>query len=230
MTFSRLQTSQSRLQIPWQATPGENFYGIETLAAAIEHLSQNGGGKPLLINRETEVRDPKVAKLHKEALASERFSLASHWFHCIKVGDEVLAEHHPLNPLFAGKNPAAIVLLSPDGKKQVSFLGTVQQRVTWTAIAGVLASAYEKDATNAVKELEKLLCTYDKIDGEVNELNAQIARAEKRQDQKKVAAVQNKLKAVEEQRQKAIAQEEELRKLVLRGAAAEVGAVGDGGN
>ncbi|MBM4061368.1 MAG: hypothetical protein FJ265_09795, partial [Planctomycetes bacterium] len=68
MTFTRMQTSQSRLQIPWQQSPDEGFFSVDSLESALEFLAQRSGGKPVLINRETERRDPKVAKLYKEAL------------------------------------------------------------------------------------------------------------------------------------------------------------------
>lgn len=233
MTFTRMQTSQSRLQIPWQQSPDEGFFSVDSLESALEFLAQRSGGKPVLINRETERRDPKVAKLYKEALASERFALAAHWFCCIKVGDEVLDENHPLSPLFSGSNPPALVLMSPDGKKRVAFLGTVQQRVAWTPIANMLATAYEKDPTAAVKGLEKLLCTFDKIDSEQSELKTQLERATKRRDQGKIAAVQQRIAAADARFKEALAEEEKLRALVLRGAekAAPAGdPAGDAGN
>jgi len=198
------------------AAPDEGFFGVKTLADAIDYMARSSSGKPVLINRETTTRDPKVAKLYKEALASERFALASHWFHCVKVGDEVLDENHPLHPLFADRNPPALVMLSPDGKKQVSFLGTTQQKVAWTPIASMLATAYKKDPTGAVKDLEQLLCKFDKIDGEQTELNAQLERATKKQDNRKITAIKQKLAAVEVERKQAFAEEEDLRKLVLR--------------
>jgi len=216
MTFSRLQTSQSRLQILWERAPDESFAGVVTLADAIEFMARRSGGKPVLINRETEQRDAKVAKLYQEALASERFSLASRWFHCVKVGDEVLDEQHPLHQLFAGRNPSALVMLSPDGKKQLSFLGTTQQLVKWTPIASLLEASYKKDPTTAVKGLEKLLCTFDMIDGKQTELNAQLERAQKKPDENKIAAIKQKLADGGQALEQAFAEEEELRKLVLR--------------
>ncbi len=214
MTFTRLQTSRSRLQILWQSP--SDLSGAETLETAVDCLVRRAGGKPILINRETESRDPKVAKLYKEALASERFALAAHWFHCVRVGDDVLDEGHPLHALFAGSSPAALVLMSADGKKQVPFLGTTQQRVSWPPIAKMLADAYEKDGTVAVKGLEKLLCTFDRIDGEQNELDAQLARATKKRDGSKIAAIQQKLASLDVERQQVLAEEKALRELVLR--------------
>lgn len=79
MTFTRLQTSRSMLQIAWQRAPGANAYGIQGLDDALAAIAVQSGGKPVLINRESEAREPKVAKLYQEALKSERFALASRW-------------------------------------------------------------------------------------------------------------------------------------------------------
>lgn len=131
----------------------------------------------------------------------------------------MLDEAHPLHALFEGRNPPALMLLSKDGKQQVAFLGTAQQKVAWTPIARLLATAYEKDPTSAVKAIEKLLCKFDKIDGDANELNLQLVRARKKQDEAKAAVIQQKLVDNEAERKQALAEEAALREIVLRGEA-----------
>ena len=121
-----------------------------------------------------------------------------------------------LYELFADRNPPALVLLSPDGNKRVSFLGTASQRVKWGPIADVLGTAYEKNPTTAVKALEKLLCDFDAIDGKQNELDAQMKRAVENKDERKIAAVKEKLAEVEQERQAAFATEAKLRDIGLR--------------
>lgn len=218
MTFVRLQTSMSRLHIRWENAPDSDLLDIESLDDALAYMARRSGGKPVLISRETDARDPKVKKLYDAALKSERFSLASQWFHCVKVGDEVLDEADLLHPLFAGRNPPALVMLTPDGEKRVSFLGTTRRKVKWAPISGILAASYEKNPTRAVKGLEKLLCRFDALDGKDNELSAQLARAEKKQSKGKIAAITRKKAAVEKERQAAFAEEKELRELELRGS------------
>lgn len=218
MSFSRLQTSQSRLNIQWRSAPDSDLYGVESFEDAIAYMARRSGGKPILINRETDKRDAKVAKLYAQALKSERFSLASRWFHCVKVGDEVLDKNALLHTLFKGKNPPALVMLSSDGSKRVSFLGTTAQKVKWAPIAGVLKSSYKKNPTTAVKGLEKLLCAFDALDGKHNELKAQLARAEKKRNKSKIAAIQKKIADAEKDRAAVYAEEEKLRELVLRAA------------
>lgn len=218
MSFSRLQTSQSRLQVDWQFAPDGDILDVNTLEEAVAYMGRRSGGKPILVNLEIEERDPKVKKLYDAALKSERFTLASKWFHCVKVGDEVLHADHPLHQLFEGKNPAALVMVSPDLSKQVSFLGTARQKVKWAPIARVLRAAYKKDATAAVKGLESLLCKFDALDSRQNELNSQLARAEKAENASKIAAIQEKQAETAKEFEIAFAEETKLRELVLKNA------------
>ena len=218
MTFSRLQTSKSRLNIRWQNAPNADLQNIVTMDDMLQRLAKKSRNKPLLIQRTTDQRDPKVKKLLDAALKSERFSLASQWFHCVKIGDEVLVETHPLHPFFKGKNPASLVMMTADAKKHVSFLGTTSQKVKWSPIASVLKASYKKNATSAVKGLEKLLCQFDTLDGKKNELNAQLKRAQKSKNKSKINSIKKKLAAQEKDRKKAFEEEAKLRELQLRAA------------
>ncbi len=118
-------------------------------------------------------------------------------------------------------SPAALVLLSADTKKRVSFLGTKQQRVKWTPIASVLKASYKKNPTNAVKALHKLLYKFDALDSKKGELASQLARAEKKNNKYKAARVQKKMLLAKKDRTEVLAEEEKLRKLVLRASSDE---------
>lgn len=216
MTFSRMETSKSRLRIRWRNGPNPDRRVMGTPEEVLADLQRQSGNRPIMIQRQSDQRDPKVAKLLKAALKSERFSLASQWFHCIRVGDEVLQKSHPLHSYFKGRNPAALVLLSADAKKEVSFLGTTGQKVKWAPIASVLKASYKKNPTSAVKSLEKLLCTFDSLDGKKRELNAQLARAKKKNNKSKMASIEKKMEAEKKDRAKVFEQEAKLRELVLR--------------
>lgn len=220
MSFSRMETSKSRLDIQWQNGPSADR-DLGTMEEVLAEMTRFSGKKPIMFRRVSDKRDPKVAKLLAAALKSERFSLASQWFHCVTVGDDVLHKSHPLNSLFAGRRPAALVLLSSDLKKRVSFLGSTQQKVKWTPIASVLKASYKKNPTRAVKALEKLLCTFDTLDGKRKELGAQLARAEKKKNKHKIASIQKKMAAAKKDRTKVFAEEEKLRELVLRAASSD---------
>lgn len=216
MSFARLQTSQSRLRIRWEKTPRLDRRDLITFEQVFGHIAKQGGGKPVLFLRTTDRRDARVKTLLKQALKSERFSLASQWFHCVKVEDDVLGQHHPLQRLFDGRNPPALVMVTADAKKRVAFLGTSSQKVKWTPIASVLKASYQKNATAAVKGLEKLLCEFDRLDGKKNELNAQLARAEQKSNKSKVTSLRKKLAAAAEDRSRALELEAKLRDITLR--------------
>ena len=121
-----------------------------------------------------------MRKLLKEALASERFKLASHWFHCVQITKEVMEKGHPYRCLYEGRNPPRLILATADGKKVARFLGTAGQRVNWPAIAAVLKAAYEKNPTKAIRDRERLITTFDVLDAKISNLGDQIAIASER--------------------------------------------------
>ena len=208
------------LNIPWQI-PGPSFeeqVNDRDRLAAITELA-DGDRRPLLIYLRDHKSSPKVTSLLTSALKSERFQLASQWFHCVQVSNDVLQEGHAYHALFRGKNPARLLLASCDGKKIVPFLGTVQQKVNWPAIAGVLKKGYKKDPTTAVKKIERLLSKFDALDDKRKELRAQLARAGKKNQRSRIKILEAKLAANEKDRTQVFADKTKLEDLGLRGDA-----------
>lgn len=218
MKFERGTTSTSRLAIAWDHSAVTHRVQIKDRAAAFKHIADDDR-RPLLILRlthDTRSSTRKERKLLGEALASERFKLASQWFHCVQVTKAVMEKDHPYHGLFAGKSPPRIILATPDGKKVVHFLGNASQRVNWPDIAGVLKTAYEKDPTTAIRSLERLLNTFDVLDAKIMNLGDQIAMASEKNNTSSLELLKAKLEKLEVERKKVLAEEKELRELVLR--------------
>lgn len=179
----------------------------------------NGDPRPLLIYRVAgpkSASSPKVKKLLDAALKSERFQLASRWFHCVRVDDAVLESSNAYHSLFSGKTPARLLLASRDGSKLVTFLGTDKARVSWRGISSVLKKSYRKDPTAAVKAIERLLSRFDALDSQRTELNAQLARYTKKQQPDKMKAFKKKLAKNSKDRTLLFAQKKKLEDLGLR--------------
>ena len=215
MSFTRQESSKSRLNIDWcNANPVLDNQAVDA-AAVIRSLTE-GDGKPLMILRRAAKVDKTMKRLLNGALESERFQLASKWFQCIQVDDAVLEEDNEYHVLFEHRRPPTLILASPDGKKIVNFLGTKSQKVNWRDIGGVLKASYKGDPTKAVKGLEKLLSKFDALDDRRKELNSQIERCTEKKDAKKIKSLQAKLAKQERAREDIIDQEKRLRELVLR--------------
>jgi len=215
MSFSRLETSQSRLKIDWCSAGQVYDEQIVDAAGLIKSVTAEDG-RPLMILRRSKTPDKKIDKLLAEALKSERFQLASKWFQTVELDDAVLEKDHPYHLLFAGKRPAALLLASPDGKRIVRFLGTKSQKVNWSDVSSVLTTSYKGNPTKAVKGLERLLSKFDALDNRRKELNAQIERYNEKKDTAKLKSLNAKLAKQEKEREQVLAEEKELRELVLR--------------
>ena len=218
MNFERGATSRSRLNIPWGHSSVTRSVQVKDRASALRHMADDDL-RPLLILRlthDTGNATKKVRKLLKAALASERFQLASHWFHCVLVTKEVMKKDHPYHCLWEGKSAARIILATADGKRVVRFLGNARQRVNWPDIAAVLKAAYEKNPTKAIRSRERLITAFDVLDAKISNLGDQIATASERNNDATLAALKVRLDKVEEEREKALAQERVLQDLVLR--------------
>ena len=214
MSFSRLETSKSRLSIDW-CSAGQVYDEQIVDAAALIRSVTADDGRPLMVLRRSENLDKKVQKMLTEALKSERFQLASKWFQSVELDDAVLEKDHPYHLLFAEKRPPALLLASPDGKKIVRFLGTKSQKVNWRDVSAVLMASYKGNPTKSVKGLERLLSKFDALDNRRKELNAQIARYKEKQDAAKIKSLNAKLAVYEKEREKVLAEEKKLRSLVL---------------
>lgn len=110
------------------------------------------------------------------------------------------------------------MLVTRDGEYRIGLLGTSRQRASWTAFERILRKEYKRNATNAVKELNQLLSTYDALDSRKKELEAQLARCKDDNDARKIKKYEEKLAELDEEMKQAQAQEAKLRDLGLRRA------------
>lgn len=171
--------------------------------------------RPLMIVRNS--ADEKIDALLQAALASERFQLASQWFHCVRVDVEDVANSH-YQKLFDGRNPAHLVLSTWDGTKRVEMLGRVGHKVTWSKIQSVLKAEYKKNPYTAIKGLEKLLNSFDALDKRESELSAQLARCKESGKDDQCKKIEGQLAELAEERKQLLAEEQELEDLELRRA------------
>lgn len=160
-------------------------------------------------------KNKKVNSLLTAALASERFQLASKWFHCVRIEEEDIGQSH-YRELFAGRKPAHMVLATWDGKTRINLLGSVSQKVSWPKVSSVLKKAYKKDPTRAVKTLEKLLNTFDALDKRESELSAQLTRCEEKKKAGQIKKVKKQLEKLAKERETALATEKKASELQLR--------------
>jgi len=181
--------------------------------------------KPEPVQPPADAKDGKTEKvvvdkdrlddLIDRSLGNELVQLASGWFHCVKLPEAVYEKNHPFHALFAGKNPPRIVLAGADGKR-VEALGSVQQKLDWRDVMGVLAKHYQKSAEQAVKSLQRVLMDYDKLDAEREEVAAQLKRAEDAKNARKIEKAKARIAELDAEAAALQEQETKLRDLGVK--------------
>lgn len=221
-------TATSKLNIDWRtaSTSSEGRFAADDVVREL----RGNDPRPLFVwvakpepegdekegDAKKEVKDKdRLDDLISRSLANELVQLSSGWFHCVKLPEAVYDKGHPYNALFAGKNPPRIVLAGADGKR-VEALGTVQQKLDWRDIVGVLARHYEKNAEQAVKSLQKLLMSYDQIDVERDDLAQQLKRAEDAKNARKIERIKTKMADLDKEAAALQEQETKLRDIKLK--------------
>ena len=233
--MDRKATAKSKLRIRWQPAMhrGEQKLSAEQVLAELRGdderplfvwvqraASAKPAPQPVKRKRSKKKRASgdaaKLQRLTKQSLDNEKVQLASQWFHCVKLGPEVLDARHPYHALFAGKKPARIVLASANGKKRVQALGTIKDRLDWRDIVTVLKQDYRKDPTKAVKGLQRLLNDYDTIDAQRDSLQKQLSQAEAKNKKRQVTRIAAKIKSLDDKLAKLQAREAKIRELQRR--------------
>jgi hypothetical protein len=162
--------------------------------------------------RSTTGLDEKDTDQLERSLADERVQLASKWFRCLKVDGDVSAENHPLHEAFDHRRSTALIAFATADGGKIVPLKKLGAREMWDGMESVLKVAYRKSPTSAVKDWQKLLSEFDALDSRETELNAQLEGANER----KAKAIQDKLARLQQDRERALAKEQEIRELPLR--------------
>ncbi|MEM7200719.1 MAG: hypothetical protein AAF628_10660 [Planctomycetota bacterium] len=233
LTFERRKTSKDRLQIRWDypasmeveqdAGTGRTrsvarMYALERDAALAKLRGDDP--RPLLVVRECGRCKGTNDALLSRTLDNERTLLLSRWFHCVKLKHHVVKDDHTFSALFAGQQPPHLFLASADGEAIVPLPGDQSQSDLWAAMHDMLDAAYERDARQALKELNKLLARFDDLDSQEDQLLEQIDREVERRGPKsaKMRRLQAKLRAVQDKKAKAREREDEVVDLGLKPA------------
>lgn len=174
--------------------------------------------RPLLILRGSAGSDKSLDSLVDRSFKNERVQLASQWFHCVKVGKEVLDPSHPLHALFQGTRAPRVILSSWDTQRIVRALGTTKQKLDWQDVLDVLKVDYKKSPAKHVKELMRVLDKFDKVDGLRKSVADQLKRAEEKNQKSKIRRLRAKLAKLDKDFEQIATREKEYQDLGLRRA------------
>lgn len=212
--LSHLDSTKDRLVIAWNEFSPKHSQRLDR-KTAIREL-RDDSRRPVLLLRDSDPKDKKLADLVCRSFSNEKVQLASHWFRCVKVGDEVLEPKHPLNVLFADKVPPRVILASYDGSRVVRALGSSWERLDWGDLCKVLQVDYKKSPTQHVSQLIKALVAIDKLDEKHKAISRQMQEAESKGSPTGYKRLRKKLRKAEADFKKALAREKKYKDLGLR--------------
>ncbi len=180
-------------------------------------MLRGDGTKPLLLLRHTEKPvDKKLANLVCRSFSNEKVQLASQWFRCVKVGDEVFQPNHPLNALFSAPNAPRVIISDGEGTRVVRALGKHTDRLDWQELTSALRTDYKKSPDMHVKGLQKVLVDLDKLDKRHKKTSRELQRAEDRTIASASRRLRIKLNKIEKDFKRTLAREKKYQDLVPR--------------
>jgi hypothetical protein len=175
------------------------------------------GSKPLLLLRHTEKPvDKKLANLVCRSFSNEKVQLASQWFRCVKVGDEVLDASHPLNALFSAPNSPRVILSTSQGTRVIRALGKNTDSLDWQDLTAILRADYKKSPDAHVKALQKVLVDLDKLDERHKKTSRELQKAEDRTIISRSRRLRIKLNKIEKDFKRTLTREQKYKNLVPR--------------
>jgi hypothetical protein len=133
----------------------------------------------------------------------------------VKLPHEVIEEDNVLSPLFTGSVPAHIIVATWDAETIVP-INRASAKEMWSGMEKVLKKDYKKSPDKAMKGLQRMLVDFDKLDGRVAELEAQLAAKEAKGQDARANKLRNELSDLEKERAELLANEQKLRDLQLR--------------
>lgn len=206
--------------------PGERTVAKEVdRALPIEQaymLVADGDKRPLLIMRECELCKGTDHAVLSRTLSNEQTVLLTHWFRCVKLPPNVLTEKHPFFNLFKKgekqKKVPHLFFADPNGDHKIALPGDQSQSELWKVMFTYLDRCYDENAKAAIKQLRKVLGSYDKLDAQEQLVRSRIDKEIEKNGpkSKKLKKFDKDLAKVAVQREKLRAQEKELRDLALK--------------
>lgn len=126
--------------------------------------------RPLLVLREFDRIDHPDNPVLSRKLFSDKSSMMSHWFRCVRLPHTVSEPNHPFHNLFSEIGGQQLFLATPDGKLRVDITVKGSQSALYKSMEQVLGASYETKISPIVRKLPKLMSQLDRFEVEVRNL------------------------------------------------------------
>jgi hypothetical protein len=228
LTLERGRTSKDRLKVDWAHPVPPDRAGNETaaagpipFAAAIQQMWTADDQRPLLVLRECSKCKDSDEAMFQRALTAEKTVLLTKWFRTVRLPAHVAETGHPFFNVFDGQQFADgwphFFLMAHPAAKPVWFTATQTPAQLWKGMAEVLEQRYAKNPEKALKEMQSLLDTFDRLDARERDLESQLidARADSGPDSKRAKQLTADLQDVRAERDAALVKEKQIQDLGL---------------
>jgi len=175
--------------------------------------------RPLLVVRECKVCNKTDDALLTPGADNERTILLARWFHCVKLPVDVLQKDHPFNALFPDKSSEHLFVAQRTGAGKIPLESATSRAELWESMGKVLAEAYSKDPTTALKEIQKSLERLDVLDRRVVDLEQRrddLMESQAKPDLAKIKKVTDEIAKTHKDLKAALAELEKSAKIDLR--------------
>jgi len=120
--------------------------------------------RPLLVLRECGWCEGTDDALLNERLDNERTVLMSHYFHAIKLPNDVLEEDHPFRELFPQEDAPHVFLATRDGEHVIGLDGQQSPVELWNAMEETLEEAGVRSPERRLEKVTRVLDQFDRVD------------------------------------------------------------------
>ncbi len=172
LTFTRGKSSKKRLSIHWEYPKpnGEDSLDFETALTEI----RGNDPRPLLVLREGSQYGKSYDVMLRRKLGTDKTTLLTQWFHCVRFSTEIMKESHPYHSLFGGEFPPQFFAVSWDGRKSIPMSGVHSLGYLQRSMIEVLKVEYRKDPSKAVTQWFRVLSNFDDLDQRESVLRKQM--------------------------------------------------------
>lgn len=126
--------------------------------------------RPLLVLRECRLCNGTDDALLSRDGGNERTLIMTRWFNCVKLPIEVLEDDHPFGNLFPEEHPPHLFVARWDGSDPLALRGDMSRSELTSHLYTMLDREYQNPAEKTVKEIEKILSSYDVLDEKIARL------------------------------------------------------------
>jgi hypothetical protein len=214
-------TAQQLLNWTWDHGYAPSQSGAAPLSEKDAILAMAGHDpRPLLILRECGGCDRDDHKLIEKELANDKTAVYARWYHSVKLPTDVLQPDSPFHAFFTARIPPHMLVATADGTVVGELSSRAKEAELWKLLGSALRKTYKKDPDAAVKSFLGVLDDLDLCEKELGKTEDDLIKLKATKDAvpRDIAKLEDRKKALTDQRTALVAKAKVLDDLQLKSA------------